>query len=117
MPKRTVDSIIEALKKLVEDKQPIGPHIWLEGAQDLNVLLGDEHDLLFELQQKVANIRLGFLNSQEGINVSEAKLRTEAMDEYKEYHKQKAKISRIEEFIRIAKIQSRMKDTEMGFNR
>lgn len=117
MEKRTTDSIIESLKKLVENKDIISPHVWLEAAQDLNVLLGDEHDTLFELQQQVANIRLGYLNSQDGINVSEAKLRTEATDEYKAYQKQKAKISRIEEFIRIAKVQARMKDNEMGFNR
>lgn len=110
--KVTVDTILDFLKEAVESKAPIAPSTWIDAAMKLNVLLGDENDKLYDLQQKVALIRLGFLTSQNKVNVSEAKLRTEVTDEYKQYHKQKARIAQIEEQIRIAKVQARVRDTE-----
>ena len=112
MEKRTTDTIIASLKNLVETKTPVSPGVWVEAASDLNILLGDEHDILFDLQQKVAQLRLKYLNQEDHINVSEAKIRVEATDEYRQYCAQRAKIGRIEEQIRIAKVQSRLKDTE-----
>lgn len=109
----TVDFIIDTLKEYVETKQPVSPQVWVEAAQKLNVLLGDEHDKMFDLQQKVAQLKVDYLNDDEKRNVSKAKMLVEASEDYKELCKLKAKVGRIEEFIRIAKIQARLKDGEL----
>lgn len=108
----TVDTIIDFLKEQVEQKLPLSPSVWLDAAMKLNVLLADEHDILFDLQQKVANKRVDVLQEDEKGNVSRAKMYVEASDEYRDMNKQKAKIERIEEFIRLSKVQARMKDNE-----
>ena len=107
-----IDTIIDYLKDNVEHKKQLSPSVWVDASQKLNVLLADEHDLLFELQQQVAEIKIKHLESDDKANVSKAKLLTEVTNTYKEMQKQKAKVTRIEEFIRIAKLQARMKDTE-----
>jgi hypothetical protein len=109
----TTDLILGWLKETVENKLPISPHTWVDAALKLNVLVGDEHDKLFNLQQQVAQIKLTFLKEDEKKNVSAAKMRTEASDTYREMRMQEGKIKQIEEFIRIAKLQARLKDSEM----
>lgn len=52
------------------------------------------------------------MESQDKINVSEAKLRVEASEEFKNWKIQDLKVGRIEEFIRIAK---KMSDRAAGF--
>lgn len=113
----TTDSIISYLQGKVENKEPLHASVWLDAAQKLNILIGDEHDKLFDLQQKVATMKVAYyenVKENEKPNVSKAKMYIETTDEYKAMNKQKAKITAIEEFIRIAKIQARLKDTEYG---
>ena len=110
MEKITIDTITNYLKEQVEQKLPISPGLWIDSAQKINVLLGDEHQKLFDLQQIVAKIKVEHI--EEGKSVSDAKTRVEASSEYKDYQIQKAKIGRIEEFIRLAKLQARMKNEE-----
>jgi hypothetical protein len=109
----TTDGILEWFKEKIEMKIPIRPDIWVDAAQKLNVLLSDEHDKLYDLEQIVAKMRMDFIDDGEKINVSFAKIKVEATDEYREMRKQKAKIDRIVEQIRIAKIRARMKNDEM----
>ncbi len=111
-PKVTTDTIISYLQDCVEQKIQLAPSTWLDAAQKLNVLLGDEQDLLFDLQQKVAQLKIDYLQDDEKRNVSRAKMYVEATEDYRKAKQQAAKIERIEEFIRIAKIQARMKDNE-----
>ena len=106
----TPDSIIEYLKDKVEQRIPIAPTVWLNAAQKLNVLLGNENDREAELFQSARKIMIAGI--EEGKSVAESKARMEATDLYKEYNKQKAKISQIEEFIRLAKAQSRVRNEE-----
>lgn len=106
MEQNTVDSIMGSLKIMAAEKRQLNPEIWLDAAEKLVVLLGDEHDKLFTLQQKVSETKVGFIDSDK--SVAEAKIRTEATEEYKEMLSQKAKCVRVEEFIRLAKIQARM---------
>lgn len=86
--------------------------MFLEAAVDLNVLLGDEHEQLFELEQVVAKEKLDLLDGQSKINVSEVKLRVEAGDNNKKMKLQKANIDRIVEFIRLAKVHARLASDE-----
>ena len=101
----TTNSIIQWLKEQVEQKKPVSPTQWLEASQRLCILLGDESEELFKLQQKVAQQKVDYIEQDK--SVSEAKARVEASDDYRLYCCQKAKIARIDEQIRIAKIQSR----------
>ena len=111
----TIDTIADYLKEQVEKHLPISPNLWIDSAQKINVLLGDKHDKLFKIQQKVAKIRVGYIEQNK--SVSEAKTRVEASEEYREFLTLKAQIGRIEEMIRIAKIQARMKSEEYkGYN-
>ena len=109
----TVDTILNYLQEKIEQKEPIAPTVYVEAAQKLNVLLSDEHDLLFSMQQGIAKKKVELLSREAKRNVSAVKLMIEATDEYLAMRMQEAKIGRIEEFIRIAKIQARVRETEM----
>lgn len=106
----TTDFILETLKGYVEKKQVLDAHQWVNSALKLTVLIGDEHDKLFDLMQKVAQVKVDHLT--EGDTSAAAKSKVEATDLYKEMLKQKAKIEQIEEMVRLAKIQARLKDNE-----
>lgn len=107
----TIDEILNNLETLVKERKPIGAHIWLESAQRLTVLLGDEHARLYLLMQLVARMKLDFLENSK--SVAEAKIKVEATDEYREMKLQEAKIRRVEEMARIAKKQATLSDTEL----
>lgn len=106
METRTFDSVISALNNMVSQKQVIDPSQWVEAGQYLNLFLESEQTKLFELQQKVAQMRCDLL--EVGKSVAEAKTRIEASQEYLDMQKQKAKIDRAIEMIRITKLQARM---------
>lgn len=106
----TVDEIISEMEDFVEKKIPVGPNYYVEQAQKLVVLMGDETDILHELQKGVAVKRVDFID--EGRSAAEARMRVEATEQYKQMQNQRAKCERIVEIIRIAKIQSRMKSDE-----
>lgn len=107
----TIDTIIETMQEWVENKIPISPHLWVDAAAKMNILLGEEHDKLFDLESRLAQMRAAHI--EEGKNGVAMKALVEATPEYNEMRKQKAKISRIEEFIRIAKVTARMKNEEI----
>lgn len=110
----TVDTITGWIKEQVENKQPINPSLWVEASMKLNVLLGDEQNKLFDIQQQVADLRK--LRIESGDTVSKAKVYIEATNEYKDMCKQRAKIERAVEMIRIAKLMSRMSLDEIRSN-
>ena len=107
---RTCESIIKYFYKKVQNKEIIPPEDWINGSQMANVLVGDETDKLFDLQQEVNILKREAIKS--GDSVAKAKTVVESTDEYKEYCKQKAKIDQVTEFVRIAKLMSRLKSEE-----
>lgn len=109
----TTDTIIEYLKNAVEQKLPIPPTVWLDSAVKLNLLLADEQEELFNLQQKVAQLKIDYLQDDDKRNVSKAKMMVEASDDFRLMKTQQAKIDRIIEFIRLAKVQSKISSEEM----
>ena len=109
----TIDTITEYLENAVRTKIQLSPSVWVDAAQKMNVLLGDESGCLYGLQQKVAQMKYSYLQGDPKRNVSAAKLWVETTDEYRQMKQQEAKIKRIEEAIRIAKIQARLKDSEI----
>lgn len=112
MEKITIDTIINFFEDNVKSKTPIAPHFFIDGSVKLNILRGDEDDLIFELQQKVSQRKVDIIES--GKSVSQAKVMIEASDEYKQLCKQKARCERITEFIRLGKIMSKLKSDEMS---
>ena len=112
---RTVDTILGDLEQIVRDKQVMAPGWWVDAAQFLNLLIGDENDKLYEMEQVVAKKRVDLLDKHDKVN--KVKTIVEATDEYKNARKQKAKIAQINEFIRIAKLQGRLaSDEARGWN-
>jgi len=101
----TVDSILGAFNEWITNKKVIDPYLWLDAAAKINVLLEDEQNKLFEIQQVIAVQRRILI--EQGSTVAKAKVMIEATDEYKQLCKQKAKIDRAIEFGRLAKQQSR----------
>jgi hypothetical protein len=110
----TVDEIISNLEDMVNKKIPMSPQWYLEQAQKLVVLMGDETDLLHKSQRQVAFLKVQEI--EKGKSVAEAKLRSENSQDYVNMQNQKAKCERIIEIIRIAKIQSRMRNEEYKSN-
>lgn len=106
----TAKGQMEKMKLSVESGQIVSPSIWVDGALKLAVLLGDENDKLFNLQQEVAKEKVKLI--EKGDSVSKAKTKVEAMDIYKECHIQKAFIERITETIRISKLRARLTEDE-----
>src|SRR3990167_8477357 len=82
------NTILDFLKQAVETKTSLNSEVWIDAAQKLVVLLGDEEAKLYDYQQKVALLKVMFLDGQDKKNVSECQLRTEASEEYKKYKKQ-----------------------------
>ena len=113
MEQVTTDIIIDRLTAWVESKTPISASTWVDAAAKLTLLLSEEHDKLFSLQQTIAKMKVEYLD--DGKSSAEAKTRVEATDTYRYFLSQKAKIERIEEQVRLAKVQARLKDNEYGF--
>lgn len=111
---RTIETIINDLSGLVKNKVAISTEHWLEAAQYLNVLIGNETDKMAELEMQVAQKRVEFI--QEGDSVAKADAKIEATELYCDMRKQKAKIKQVEEFIRIAKKTAQIKSDEMRHN-
>jgi len=103
----TTETILSYLEESVKNRQVLDADTWVRSALSLNVLISDEHDKLFELQQVVANMKMILM--EQGDSAAKATIKVESTNEFKEMQKQKAKIETIQEHIRLAKLQSRMK--------
>lgn len=108
----TVDTILDTLQKWVEEKHPIGPELWLEAAQKLIALSGDEQNRLFELEQDLAKEKVMFMEG--GDSVSKANVKIQARNEFVEARKLEAKIDRITELVRISKLQARLSGEQIS---
>ena len=106
----TIDTILDFFEESIANKLPISPSTFVDAAAKLAVLVGEENEKLFKLQQQVAQSRVAHMNN--GESVSKAKVLVEATDEYREFQIQKSKIEQIFEFIRIAKLRARLTDEE-----
>lgn len=109
MPPVTVDIILNWLREQVEQKKPVDAHTWVDSAQKLNVLQSDEHDKLFFLEQEVAKMKAELIKEN---SVAAAKVIVEASTENRIMKQQRARVEMIQEMIRIAKLQARLKDNE-----
>lgn len=107
----TAISIIDTLKKWVENKEPISPSRWLDASMKLNLLRGDVDDKYFELESELAKEKARLLSIQD-MTVAKAESIIKADDRYREYRKLGGTIKQIEEMIRISKKQATLKENE-----
>lgn len=107
----TAITIIDTMKKWVEEKHPIAPSLWLDASLKLTVLRGDVDDKYFELESELAKEKADLL-SMENMTVAKADTIIKANDKYKEMRKLGGTIKQIEEMIRISKKYSTLKDEE-----
>lgn len=113
MEKINCQTIMDWLHGQVAQKIPIAPSLFVESGEKLNLLLGDEEAKYADLFQTVAKMKVALMREEAKPSMAEIKNRIEATDEYKEMIKQKAFISRIQEHIRLCKLQARMTQDEM----
>lgn len=97
----TLDTILNWFEKSVEEKTPVPPSVWLDGASKLNALLGNLDDDLAGLEMDYRAVKVCFL--EEGKSAAESEARAKASEAYRAYLKTKAKRERVIEFIRLAK--------------
>lgn len=107
MPQVNSDTILDWLKQAVTANKKVPNEAWLDAALKLNILLADEHIDLENYRSIVSNKKLVLLKEQEKRNVAAAQLEIEASDEYRELKLQEHRVDRIEEFIRLAKINAK----------
>lgn len=101
---RTANSIIASFTNRTMQGEVIPPEEWLLGAGMLTVLMKEETDKLFDLQQQVSKIKLDSMTA--GDTAAKAKIIAEASDALREMKRQAAFVEQIIEFIRISKKQS-----------
>ena len=101
--KRTTDTILEALKEMLESKKDIPKQQWLDAAFFLNLLSIDDKQLLNKMRQAVAIKKFEIYKGQTKRNVSAVDLEVETMDEYRFMKDQEVKIYAIEQLVMIAK--------------
>ena len=101
---------IKQLEELITKKIPLSPSNWLDHIGRVVVMMSEETDLLYSLQKQVAISKSNHIST--GKSVAEAKVLVEAMDLYEQMQKQKALCHKIEELIRIGKLQSKLKESE-----
>jgi hypothetical protein len=103
--KRTVQSVLQDLKKIVENKggMPINKEIWLNAAFTLELLRPDETIKLNKMRQDVAKAKLEIVRSQDKKNKSLADLEIQATDEYRIMKDQEDLVDELDEFVKIAK--------------
>lgn len=104
--KITVDTILDKLQEWVSEKHPIDASTWLDAAQKLTVLTGEEEAKAFEIDQKLAIEKVKYI--EEGDSVAKASVKIQTLPDYVEMRKIYAKIARITELVRISKLQARM---------
>lgn len=107
----TIDTILNWLENKVKWKESIHPSVWINAASKLNILISEEKERLYDLEQRVAQLKVSQIEN--GKSVAESKVRVEATNEHKEMKKQQARIERINEAIRLAKYQSRLELEEI----
>lgn len=111
---RSIDTLLDWLKNATESKKVIQPSQFVEAGLYMNILIGEEHEKLSLLKQKVAQMKLELLPLHDKVNKVE--LIVEASDTYREMKNQEAKLKMIDEHIKIAKLFGRLKSEELKNN-
>jgi hypothetical protein len=114
MQTHTIDTILTYLERAAAEEITIAPSKWVDGGLALASLLGTLHSRLCEQEQVVARLRMSYLEADTGKrNVSAAKCKVEASDEYLALRKMEMQCKQVEALIQLAKLRGRLADSEM----
>ena len=114
----TTDTILKEISEALRSPIPMSPDWFLEKSMLLNDFLGDENLKLVELKSAVAKLKLSFLDADTKRNVSDAKVKIEASEEFKQMGIQDTKCRQIVETIRLAKLRAKLSMEEIqGYGR
>ncbi len=108
MDKTTLDTIEQQFTEWVENRHAISPHIWMDAAQKINTLLGELDDRCIDAQMDFNRMKSAYM--EDGASAAKAKTMAEAENVYMVKCKLEARRDRFVEFIRLAKIRSRISD-------
>lgn len=101
---KTIDTILKDINDRVAQDQPVSPANWIDAAIKLCALVGTEENKLANYEALMTQEECCLIIDRKP--AAQAKvLKTLAVD-YKHYLELKAKIKRIDEFIRLAKKRS-----------
>lgn len=107
-PEEQTDIILAEAYQAKESKRMLNPELWAGIALRLEWNQGYEHEILEDLRQEVAKLKLQILQKQEKKNVSLADAEVEANDLNKKFRLQGHKVTRIDEFVMLAKNNSKL---------
>jgi hypothetical protein len=97
----TIDQIIDEMKRRVDEDIPIHPASWVDSATRINVLADTLDNQLAEYEGTMATAEAEYVKDGEpGVR---AKTLAKTHIDYTAYLKLKAKIKRIDEYIKLAK--------------
>lgn len=101
---------LSLIEQEIAEKKVVMPLQWLDLALDLNRIIYDEQDKLFDLEQQVALRVEEEAIKLEKRNMAAAENKVKGTDLYKDMRRQRAKCERIEELIRLAKHQAKLRE-------
>lgn len=108
----TLDSLLNSLKDKVGLAGALNAEVWINYANDMNILLLDEEEKLIRLEVNYYKKIDEIISTQVKENVAAAERRARASEEYYAYKLQESKCRRAEQFIMINKKKS---DRAAGF--
>lgn len=108
--KITCKFILDEMQERVENKIPVDPSWWIDASSKLMVLIGDEHDKYYELEEFINKKKAEYL--RDGESAPRATILVEALPEHRLMRRQKAYIEQIVEFVRLAKKRSSLGNEE-----
>lgn len=98
---KTVQEVMEYLETIAETNDVVPPQEYVRCATLISLMLQNEQDKLYLMEQEVAKKRAELV--MKGETAAYAKIVIEASDEYTEARKQKALVERALEVIKLAK--------------
>src|SRR3990167_5531243 len=102
----TIDTIIAWAMSLITNKKVVHPAVWVEIGIKINILMGELDAEICHLRACLADLVVLYLDM--GKSASEAKLRANSGPHYEQYLRANAKREQCIEFIRLAKVRSKM---------
>lgn len=112
--KTTIDSIMAYFENAVEQRLPLSPSLWLDGAIKINVLKGEEYDKLYEMEQECSKMESLYLEANMTSVASKTKVK--ATEQWLKWKKQHARVEQLEDFILLSKKYASIKIDEMKNN-
>ena len=105
-----LETLLSEIKSKIENKEPISPMEYLDLADKLNILRSDYDDKLWQLGEDLFKFKAMYL--EQGKTVGYAETLMKSSEAYKNFMQLKAKLSRIDETIRLSKIRAKLSQEE-----